>query len=71
VPSIHDVLYRYSYQLSIFIYEVFVTKPQLTWNYKPRRTLKPREWGTRLEKQLSCFVVGHGNLLVACVKITT
>jgi hypothetical protein len=25
---------------------------------------------TPLEKQLSGFVVGHGDLLVACVKIT-
>src|SRR5437899_9163094 len=26
---------------------------------------------TPLEKQLTCFVVGHGNLLIACVKITS
>ena len=34
VLSIHKSLYRYSYQVSIFIYEVLVPKPGLAWNWK-------------------------------------
>jgi len=54
VPSIHDVLYRYNYQLSMYIYEVLISK-----------------LGRGGRSNSPSFVVGHGNLLVACVKITT
>ena len=65
LPSVHNALYRNSYQLSMFIYEALAPEPA-----------RGRAGGrnsnqTLLEKQLSCFVVGHGNLLIACVKITT
>jgi hypothetical protein len=38
---------------------------------RPRRFLGCATRQTSLEEQLSALVVGHGNLLIACVKITS